>query len=62
MTNLPARDTEPEDFRLPGVPELRPADDSWERRLGDWRELMSVRPQSELPEVLAGARGELSLR
>jgi len=62
LTNLPARDTEPEDFRLPGVPELRPADDSWERRLGDWRELMSVRPQSELPEVLAGARGELALR
>ena len=28
----------------------------------DWREMMLVRPHAELPEVLAGARGELSLR
>lgn len=61
MTDLPS-DDRPEDFRLPGVPEQRPADPSWERRLEDWQEMMRVRPHAELPEVLAGARGELSLR
>lgn len=62
MTDFQPRNEEPEDFRLPGVPELRPLDDSWERRLDDWREMMLVRQHAELPEVLAGARGELSLR
>lgn len=62
MTDFPSDDDRFEDFRLPGVPELRPADPSWERRLEDWREMMLVRPHAELPEVLAGARGELSLR
>lgn len=62
MTDFPSDDDRFEDFRLPGVPELRPADPSWERRLEDWREMMRVRPHAELPEVLAGARGELSLR
>lgn len=62
MTDLKSRDCVPDDFRLPGVPELRPADCSWERRLEDWREMMNVRAHAELPEVLAGARGELSFR
>lgn len=62
MNNAESRGVTPEDFRLPGVPELRPADDSWERRLTDWREMMLVHPHAELPEVMAGARGELSLR
>lgn len=62
MTDFPTDDDRFEDFRLPGVPELRPADRSWERRLEDWHEMMCVRPHAELPEVLAGARGELSLR
>ena len=62
MTDFPTDDDRFEDFRLPGVPELRPADRSWDRRLQDWHEMMRVRPHAELPEVLAGARGELSLR
>lgn len=62
MTDFQTQDERPEDFRLPGVPELRPADPSWERRLDDWHAMMRVRPHAELPEVLAGARGELSLR
>ncbi|MGE4088362.1 MAG: nuclease-related domain-containing protein [Immundisolibacter sp.] len=59
MTDFPHPDDRHEEFRLPGVPELRLPDDSWERRLDDWREMMLVRPH---PELLAGARGELSLR
>lgn len=62
MTDFQTQDDRSEDFRLPGVPELRPADPSWERRLDDWHAMMRVRPHTELPEVLAGARGELSLR
>lgn len=62
MTDFPSDDVRLEDFRLPGMPELRPADPSWERRLEDWHDMMRVRPHAELPEVLAGARGELSLR
>lgn len=62
MTDFQTQDDRSEDFRLPGVPELRPADPSWERRLDDWHAMMRVRPHAELPEVLAGARGELSLR
>lgn len=62
MTDFQIQDERSEDFRLPGVPELRPADPSWERRLDDWHAMMRVRPHAELPEVLAGARGELSLR
>jgi len=62
LNDAESRGETPEDFRLPGIPELRPADASWERRLMDWREMMLVRPHAELPEVLAGARGELSLR
>jgi hypothetical protein len=62
LTDFPSDDDRSEDFRLPGVPELRPADPSWERRLANWHEMMRVRPHAELPEVLAGARGELSLR
>jgi Nuclease-related domain len=62
LTDLRSRDPEHDDFRLPGVPELRPADDSRDRRLEDWRAMMDVRPHAELPEVLAGARGELSFR
>jgi len=62
LTDFQTQDDRSEDFRLPGVPELRPADTSWERRLDDWYAMMRVRPHAELPEVLAGARGELSLR
>jgi len=62
LTDFSSEDDRLEDFRLPGVPELRPADPSWERRLEDWHEMMRVRIHAELPEVLAGARGELSLR
>lgn len=62
MTDFQTQDERSEDFRLPGVPELRSADPSWERRLDDWHAMMRVRPHAELPEVLAGARGELSLR
>lgn len=62
MTDFPTDDAGFEDFRLPGVPELLQADSSWERRLQDWHGMMRVRPHAELPEVLAGARGELSLR
>lgn len=51
-----------EEFRLPGEPRLRPPDLSWDRRLADWHQMVSVRPHAELPQVLAGERGELSLR
>ena len=56
MTDFPHPDDRHEEFRLPGVPELRLPDDSWERRLDDWREMMLVRPQGIF------GRGELSFR